>query len=77
LKGAVIIKLRKFTDPLPIPPVLKPKWMSGNYTYYEVTMKEAKQALHRDLPESTIWGYEGMYPGPTIEVVKGERVFVK
>ena len=64
-------------DPLPIPPVLNPTLRSRDYTYYEVTMKEAKQAMHRDMPESTIWGYEGMYPGPTIEVVKGEKVFVK
>lgn len=40
-------------------------------------MKETKQSLHRDLPKTTIWGYEGMYPGPTIEVEEGERVYVK
>ncbi|MGG1674465.1 multicopper oxidase family protein [Neobacillus sp. NRS-1170] len=71
------MKLTKFTDPLPIPPVLKPKWKSKDYTYYEVCMREAKQSLHRDLPKTTIWGYEGIYPGPTIEVKKGEKVFVK
>ncbi|WP_028391398.1 multicopper oxidase family protein [Bacillus cihuensis] len=71
------MKLRKFVDPLPIPPVLKPSRRSENYTYYEVSMKESKQAIHRDMPETTIWGYEGMYPGPTIEVVQGEKVYVK
>ncbi|WP_281368179.1 multicopper oxidase family protein [Neobacillus endophyticus] len=40
-------------------------------------MTEFKQSLHRDLPESTVWGFEGSYPGPTIEVLSGERVFVK
>ncbi|MFJ7975459.1 hypothetical protein ACIQZI_07025 [Peribacillus sp. NPDC096379] len=71
------MNMRKFMDPLPIPPVLKPTFLSENYTYYEVTMKETKQALHHDMPETTIWGYEDIYPGPTIEVVQGEKVFVK
>ncbi|MFJ7727674.1 multicopper oxidase family protein [Neobacillus sp. NPDC097160] len=71
------MKLGKFKDPLPIPPVLKPKWKSGDYTYYEVSMVETKQSLHSDLPQTTLWGYEGIYPGPTFEVEMGERVFVK
>ncbi len=72
-----MMKLTEFKDPLPIPPVLKPTWKSGEYTYYEVTMKETQQLLHSELPETTIWGYEGIYPGPTIEVETGERVYVK
>ncbi len=71
------MKVNKFVDPLPIPPVLKPKGQTEEFTYYEVTMKEAKQSLHRDLPDTTIWGYEGIYPGPTIEVTKGEKTRVK
>jgi len=69
--------LGKFKDPLPIPPVLKPMWKSVDYTYYEVSMKESKQSLHSDLPATKLWGYEGIYPGPTIEVNSGERLFVK
>jgi spore coat protein A len=71
------MKLTKFKDPLPIPPKLKSKWKSQEYTYYEVTMKEAKQALHSELPKTPVWGFEGIYPGPTIDVEMGERVFVK
>ncbi|MDR7000656.1 multicopper oxidase [Neobacillus niacini] len=71
------MKLTKFTDPLPIPLVLKPKWKSSGYTYYEVKMKEGKQSLHSQMPHTTIWGYEGRYPGPTIEVEMGETVYVK
>jgi spore coat protein A len=40
-------------------------------------MKEFKQKLHRDLPPTTVWGYEGMYPGPTIVVNRNEKVKVK
>ncbi|MDQ6597354.1 multicopper oxidase family protein [Bacillus salipaludis] len=71
------MKLTKFIDPLPIPPVLKPKWKSADYTYYEVKMEEVKQSLHSQIPHTPIWGYEGLYPGPTFEVETGERVFVK
>lgn len=71
------MKLTKFKDPLPIPPVLKPKWRTGEYTYYEVFMQETKQSFHSELPKTTIWGYEGIYPGPTIEAEMGEMVFVK
>jgi spore coat protein A, manganese oxidase len=70
-------KLTKFIDPLPIPPLLKPRWRTREYTYYEVTMKEAKQTLHSELPETTLWGFEGIYPGPTIEVESWEKVYVK
>jgi spore coat protein A, manganese oxidase len=69
--------LSKFVDELPIPPILKPRWKDQFYTYYEVNMTEFKQSLHRELNDTTVWGYEGSYPGPTIEVKRGEIVFIK
>ncbi|WP_018395728.1 multicopper oxidase [Bacillus sp. 37MA] len=71
------IKLQKFVDELPIPNTLSPKMRSNNSSYYEVTMKEFSQKLHRDLAPTRLWGYEGIFPGPTFEVMKNERVFVK
>jgi spore coat protein A, manganese oxidase len=69
--------LSKFVDELPIPPILKPRWKDPFQTYYEVKMTEFKQSLHSELNDTTVWGYEGSYPGPTIEVESGERVFIK
>ncbi len=40
-------------------------------------MEQVKQKLHRDLPPTTIWGYNGMYPGPTFEVRRNHPIFVK
>ncbi|WP_078379246.1 multicopper oxidase family protein [Sutcliffiella halmapala] len=78
MKGKhVISTLAKFVDALPIPSILKPIKKDATFTYYEVKMTECKQSLHRDLKETTIWGYEGCYPGPTIEVESGEQVFIK
>jgi spore coat protein A len=71
------MKLTKFRDPLPIPPILSPVKRTRNFTYYEAAMKETKHYLHSELPETTIWGYEGIFPGPTIEVESGEKVYIK
>ncbi|WP_026695866.1 multicopper oxidase family protein [Peribacillus kribbensis] len=69
--------LEKFADALPVPPVLKAKGLRGGIPYYKVTMKQAKQKLHRDLPPATVWGYNGMYPGPTFEVRRNQPILVK
>jgi len=71
------MKLKKFIDPLPIPQVLKPLSKAKDYTYYEVVMREANHQFHSDLPPTIIWGYEGVYPGPTVEAEMGERVYFK
>jgi len=71
------IKLQKFVDELPILNTLSPKKRSNNSSYYEVTMKEFSQKLHRDLGPTRLWGYEGTFPGPTFEVMENETVFVK
>lgn len=69
--------LRKFVDPLPIPEVIQPKHLKDGIPFYEVEMQQFKQKLHRDLPATTIWGYNGQYPGPTFVVHKDQKVKVK
>ncbi len=69
--------LARFADPLPIPPVLKPVKKCCGLSHYTVRMIEFQQKLHRDLPPTTLWGYEGLYPGPTIVAQRDETVRVK
>jgi spore coat protein A, manganese oxidase len=69
--------IQKFVDKLPTPKVLSPYLQEDNYDYYEVEMKLAKHKFHRDFKEATIFGYNGMYPGPTFEVMKGRAAKVK
>lgn len=57
----------KFVDPLPIPSVLRPVAVVHGVPFYEVRMLQNQQQLHRDFNPTTIWGYNGLYPGPTIE----------
>jgi spore coat protein A len=60
------LALTKYLDPLPIPPVLRP----GSGTN-RVMMSEFTQQLHSQMRPTKLWGYNGMYPGPTIEVRRG------
>jgi len=69
----------KFVTPLPKPPVVKPT-PHPDYpanSYFEITMKEAQHRFHRDFPLTTVWGYDGLYPGPTIEARKDKKIYVK
>ncbi|HYG58462.1 MAG TPA: multicopper oxidase, partial [Symbiobacteriaceae bacterium] len=39
--------------------------------------QQVQQQLHRDFPPTPVWGYEGMYPGPTIEAQVGRPIAVR
>lgn len=69
--------LTKFVDALPIPSVLRPRDVRDGVPFYEVTMKQISQQLHRDLPATTVWGYNGMYPGPTFETRRNQPIKVR
>lgn len=65
-----------FMRPLAIPQVLSPVSSDESTDYYEITMREAQMEI---IPGtlSTIWGYNGTYPGPTIRAKAGRRAVVK
>ena len=64
-----------FRRPLTVPPVLKPSRGAGE-DRYEITARAADVEI---LPGLTtrIWGYDGLFPGPTIEARSGRRVVVR
>src|SRR5258706_5075191 len=64
--------LTAFVDPLPIPPVISPGSSQVN-----IHMTQFYQKLHRDLPSTKLWGYNGTYPGPTFEVRSGTPISVQ
>jgi spore coat protein A, manganese oxidase len=76
LDEGCISGLARFVDPLPIPHIAKPAARYKWATYYEIRMTEFMQRLHRDMPPTKVWGYDGTYPGPTFETVRDERVAV-
>jgi spore coat protein A len=40
-------------------------------------MRRFQKKLHRDLPATTLWGYNGQYPAPTFDVRRGHPIAVK
>jgi spore coat protein A len=71
------IVLTPFVDPLPRPAVAQPvTGVAGGAATYQLTISEFKQKLHRDLPATTVWGFAGSYPGPTIEASVNQPVIV-
>lgn len=65
-----------FSVPLPRLPVLAPTSSDTTTDYYDITMQVGtKQIVPGTL--TTIWGYNGMYPGPTIKARSGRRAVVR
>lgn len=45
--------------------------------FYEMTVKPGLHTFHSELPPSLIWGYDGIYPGPTFDARYGEPILVR
>ena len=69
--------LLPYIDALPLPSILKPVATVKGVAQYQVTMSEFRQQLHAQLPPTTLWGYNGSYPGPTFEARTGQPVSVR
>lgn len=65
-----------FAAALPIPPVLQPARSDAGADYYEMTQQAAQAEILPGL-KTTIWGYNGVFPGPTIEARRGRRAVVR
>jgi spore coat protein A len=64
-----------FRAPLPIPPVLEPVRSDGGTDYYEITQRVGRAAILPGLA-TEVWGYEGIFPGPTVVSRRGRRTVV-
>ncbi|GAA1991300.1 multicopper oxidase family protein [Kitasatospora viridis] len=75
LKSALPLP-QPFQVPLPIPPVMKPTRTDGGTDYYDLTVRPADVEI---IPghKTTIWGYDGRFPGPTFEARSGRRAVVR
>jgi FtsP/CotA-like multicopper oxidase with cupredoxin domain len=65
-----------FQAPFRTPSVLAPTRADADTDYYEITMRPAAVEILPDRP-TTIWGYNGEFPGPTIKARSGRRVVVR
>jgi spore coat protein A len=65
-----------FTIPLPIPPVLEPVHTDASADYYAITQKVGRAEILPGL-KTEVWGYNGIFPGPTIESRRGRQTVIR
>jgi spore coat protein A len=69
--------LDRYIDPLPSLKRLMPHDTHTGADQYRVRMTEISQQMHSQLPPTRLWGYEGQYPGPTIEALRNRPIQVR
>jgi spore coat protein A, manganese oxidase len=67
---------KPFMIPLHVPPVLEPVRTDDGIDYYEMTQKLGRAEI---LPgfKTEVWGYDGIFPGPTIVSRTGRKIVVR
>src|SRR3712207_8873514 len=65
-----------FNVPLPIPPILKPVRTGTDTDHYEMTQRAGRQEILPGLM-TEVWGYDGIYPGPTVEARSARNVVIR
>lgn len=78
------VTLARFVDPLPLPAVAKPAGTRAHpahpgkpLPFYRMEMRAFRTQLHRDLPPTPMWGYNGSFPGPTIMARRNEPLLIE
>ena len=64
-----------FEAGLTIPPVLRPVRRTASADFYRVVMREDEAQIVPGQP-TPVWGYNGIFPGPTIRARKGRKAVV-
>ncbi len=69
------VVLTPYADAMPTPPVAQPYLgQPGGFAFYNIATVQADVQVHSELPPTTMWTYEGVFPGPTIEAASGAVV---
>ncbi|XMA14428.1 hypothetical protein WAI453_007219 [Rhynchosporium graminicola] len=72
-----------FQFPLPIPPPLLPSASYTNTTtgkkinYFEIEILDFEKQIYPGLQTTSLTGYNGMAPGPTLYITRGEEAIVR
>src|SRR5580658_1936453 len=76
--------LTPYVDPLLIPEVVKsegerpdPENRGKKLPYHRVAMQEIRVKVHRDLPPTRMWGFNGSSPGPIFEARSDQGMLVE
>jgi spore coat protein A len=66
------IDISRFVDALPILPTIK----AGNRSQITMVESEVSTQFYKNLPPTKVWGFNGISPGPIIEVQSGHPLEV-
>lgn len=72
-----------FQFPLPIPPPLPPSTSYTNETtgksidFYEIDIQDFEKQVYPGLQTTSLTGYNGMAPGPTLHMTRGREAVVR
>jgi len=69
--------LTRYIDPLPQPPVRTPSGKYLGMPLYNVHLKQAKQKLHSQLDSTTVFTFDGSFPGPTFLLQSWQPIAVR
>lgn len=67
----------KYIDPLPIPELAEHAFNDERDEGYRISMTETFHKFHSYFPKTKVWGYNGKYPGPTIEAFRDRTTYIK
>ncbi|MEU9714471.1 multicopper oxidase domain-containing protein [Streptomyces sp. NPDC047976] len=70
------VGIAKFTQKMPLPPVLTPYLNTGTTSYYRMTLKEATKEILPGI-RTPLRTFNGSFPGPVIKAESGRRVVIK
>ncbi len=79
-RTSLSMPLRNLPQPfrarLPIPPVLRPVRSTATTDFYRLTLRPGTANILPGLA-TPIWGYNGLFPGPTVLTDRGRRVVIE
>ncbi|MFC4542987.1 multicopper oxidase family protein [Halosolutus amylolyticus] len=70
-------ELEKYAHELSIPEERTADGKRRGADYHEIPVEETTHSFHPDLPDTTIWGYDGQFPGPILSARKGQRLAIE
>ena len=77
MRRAQGVMLTRYVQPVPRPGVMAPLGKRNGKPYYEIAITTCSQQVHPDLPPTPFWGYNGSFPGPTIEARTNDPIVVR
>lgn len=77
-------ELPRYIDPLPISKTAHPTGLhaspenaAAQLAHYRLAMQQVEHKVHRELPATRMWGFNGVSPGPTLEARSGQGLIVE